>query len=32
MIVVLVSADELMDNIRSDPRFKDYLKKAGFEK
>jgi len=24
--------DPFMDNIRSDPRFKDYLKKAGFEK
>ena len=27
-----IKTDELMDNIRSDPRFKEYLKKAGFEK
>jgi len=24
--------DPVMDNIRSDPRFKEYLKKADFEK
>jgi hypothetical protein len=26
-----LKVDPFMDNIRSDPRFKDYLKKAGFE-
>jgi len=28
----LLKADPLMDNIRSDPRFEEYLKKSGFEK
>jgi TolB-like protein len=27
-----LKVDPFMDNIRSDPRFKEYLKKAGFEK
>jgi len=27
-----LNVDPFMDNIRSDPRFKEYLKKAGFEK
>jgi TolB-like protein/Flp pilus assembly protein TadD len=27
-----LKVDPFMDNIRSDPRFKDYLKKAGFKK
>jgi tetratricopeptide (TPR) repeat protein len=28
----LLKVDPCMDNIRSDPRFREYLKKAGFEK
>jgi hypothetical protein len=27
-----LKVDSFMDNIRSDPRFKEYLKLAGFEK
>jgi hypothetical protein len=27
-----LKVDPFMDNIRSDPRFKEYLKLAGFEK
>ena len=30
--MVQLNVDPFMDNIRSDPRFKEYLKKAGFEK
>jgi predicted Zn-dependent protease len=30
--ICFLKIDPFLDNLRSDPRFKDYLKKAGFEK